>query len=287
MVGAGLCTDEQYEAGKAELLRRITRAYDRIDGSEDAVHVTTTAEAKNEWSSSEDEEGDTIAVVTQSSKKAEAELELYLSYMKSCYQPQMEATKTLGAYDDDGNLREAPIYAIGKVTKRGLDLPSRFNLADYVNRKGHFDLVNYVMDHSIATSIKKKPPFVGTGNVIIGQLAPHIDTEVDCESLFSQAGHLSQPNRSRTTAETFERMVMAKHRLARIYCCPKMVKKEFHERHKRKSWSNEEDRDDLAFWEGLKREYLQDNPTHRAFVDELEEAAKVAEYNEDGVAETI
>ncbi|KAL7531131.1 hypothetical protein ACHAXR_003875, partial [Thalassiosira sp. AJA248-18] len=214
MVAAGLCTDEQYEAGKAELLRRITRAYDRIDGSEDAVHVATTAEARNEWSSSEDEEGDVVAVVTQSSKKAETELDLYLSYMKSMYQPQMEATKALGAYDDDGNPRDPPIYAIEKVTKKGLDLPSRFNLADYVDRKGHFDLVSYVMDHSIPTSIKKKPPFVGIGNVIIGQLAPHITTEVDCESLFSQAGHLSQPNRNRTTAETFERMVMAKHRLA-------------------------------------------------------------------------
>ena len=66
-----------------------------------------------------------------------------------------------------------------------------------------------------------------------------------------------------------------------------MVKKEFLERHNRKSWSKEEDRDDLAFWEGVKREYLQDNPTHRSFVDELEEAAKVEEYNEDGMSETV
>ncbi|KAL7537974.1 hypothetical protein ACHAXR_008292 [Thalassiosira sp. AJA248-18] len=171
--------------------------------------------------------------------------------------------------------------------ERFLILPRENSFTIFVDRKGHFDLVSYVMDHSTTSSIEKKPHFVGIGNVIIGQLSPHITTEVDCESLFSQAGHLSQPNRSRTTAETFERMVMAKHRLARIYCCPKMVKTEFLERHNRKSWSDEEDRENLAFWEGVKWDYLKDNPTHRAFVDELEEAAKVAECNEDGVAEMV
>ena len=42
-------------------------------------------------------------------------------------------------------------------------------------------------------------------------MAPHITTEVDCESLFSQTGHLSHPNRARTIAETFERLSMSKH----------------------------------------------------------------------------
>ncbi|KAL7528236.1 hypothetical protein ACHAXR_002343 [Thalassiosira sp. AJA248-18] len=159
---------------------------------------------------------------------------------------------------------------------------------DYVNRKGHFDLVSNVVDHSTKSSAKKKSPFVGIGNVIIGPLVLHITKEVDCEFLFSQeAGHESQPNRNQTTVETFKRQVMAKHHLARIYCCPKMVKTEFLERHNMKAWSDKEDRDDLAFREGMKREYLQENPTHRAFVDELEEAAKAAECDEDGVVEEI
>ncbi|KAL7523197.1 hypothetical protein ACHAXR_000064, partial [Thalassiosira sp. AJA248-18] len=174
-------TDEQYEAGKAELLRRITRAYDRIDGSEDVIHTTASASAtaRNEWSSSEDEDEAPIAVVTKSSQKAEKELDLYLSYMKSVYQPQMEATKTLGTYDDDRQPRATPIYAIGKVTKKGENLPSRFNLADYVDGKGRFNIVGYIMDHSTKTNARKNPPFIGIGNVIIGQLAPHITTEVD------------------------------------------------------------------------------------------------------------
>ncbi|KAL7529589.1 hypothetical protein ACHAXR_005811, partial [Thalassiosira sp. AJA248-18] len=176
-----------------------------------------------------------------------------------------EAKKTLGAYDDDGNLRDTPCCAIGKVTQRGMNLPSKFNLADYVNEKGHFDLITYVHDHSTISALVAKPPFVAVGNVIIGQLAPHSTTEVDCESLFSQAGHASQPNRNRTTAETFERQVMAKHRLSRIYCSPKLVKKEFMDRHNKKQWSEKEDRDDLACWDQQKKEYLKENPNHQAF----------------------
>ena len=49
-------------------------------------------------------------------------------------------------------------------------------------------------------------------------------------------------------AETFERLVIAKHRLSRIYCCPEKVKFEFLDRWKRKAWSDKEDRDDIAFF---------------------------------------
>ena len=129
---------------------------------------------------------------------------------------------------------------------------------------------------------------MGTANVILGQLSPHITTEVDCESLFSQAGHAAQPNRNKTTAETFERQVIAKHRLARIYCDPVAVKKEFMERHKKGKWNANEDWDDLAFWESQKKEYLQQNPNHRGMFEELETEANAAEVEEDdGAVELI
>ena len=83
--------------------------------------------------------------------------------------------------------------------------------------------------------------------VFIGTLAPHITTEVDCESFFN--------------AEMFERLVMGKHWISRIYCCPVKVLNEFMERWKNKSWRAEEDRDDVKFWEKQKEEFLQDNPT--------------------------
>mmetsp|Transcript_32462 Transcript_32462/g.58682 ORF Transcript_32462/g.58682 Transcript_32462/m.58682 type:complete len:296 (+) Transcript_32462:133-1020(+) len=281
------CTDGQYERGKTDLIRRIARAYDRSDGITEMVHNDTNAE-KSQWSSSDDSDDD-VAVVLPSLCKATDELTLYLSFMKSKYQPTMKPIKALGAYDDEGHLRKDPILCIGPVLERGKDLPSGKNLADYIDKKGYFNLVKYAQDHSQkAKKGSAAPPFVGTANVILGQLSPHITTEVDCESLFSQAGHAAQPNRNRTTAETFERQVMAKHRLARIYCDPVAVKKEFMERHKKGKWNAKEDRDDLAFWESQKREYLQQNPNHRGMFEELETSADAAEVEEDnGAVELI
>ena len=74
-------------------------------------------------------------------------------------------------------------------------------------------------------------------------------------------------------AETFERLVIVKHRLSRIYCCPEKVKFEFLDRWKRKAWSDKEDRDDIAFWEQQKKEYLQLNPTHHQMIAEMEAGA--------------
>ena len=44
---------------------------------------------------------------------------------------------------------------------------------------------------------KKTTIFKGLSKVFIGTLAPHITTEVDCESLFSQAKHAAHPSRNR------------------------------------------------------------------------------------------
>ena len=42
------------------------------------------------------------------------------------------------------------------------------------------------------------------------------------------------------------------------------------ERWKNKSWSEEEDRDDIEFWEQQKKEYLEQNPTHILSIGEME-----------------
>ena len=74
------------------------------------VHNDTNAE-KSQWSSSDDSDDD-VAVVSPSLRKATHELTLYLSFMKSKYQPTMKSTKALGAYDDEGHLRKDPILCI-------------------------------------------------------------------------------------------------------------------------------------------------------------------------------
>ena len=176
---------------------------------------------------------------------AEEELAKYESYNKSRFQPQLKPTKTLGSFHEDGNPRDLPILAIGEVIKKGDNLPSGKNHANYIDKKGTYDIVGYMEHH--------KSMFRGLANVFVGQLAPHITTEVNCESLFIQAVHAAQPNHNRTVAETFEWLVMSKHCMARIYCFPEKVKRGFMRRKKDKDWNKNEDRDDIMFWDQQKR----------------------------------
>jgi len=78
------------------------------------------------------------------------------------------------------------------VISKGENLLSGKNYADYIDKKGNYNIVKYFQDHNRT--------FPGLSKVFIGTLAPHITTEVDCESLFSQAGHAAHPNHNRTVA---------------------------------------------------------------------------------------
>ena len=251
MVACDLCTRKQYSAGEAELLKRMIQM---IDFSKPGTNNYATSKSKggNEWDDSDDDETDIYA--SKASGTARDELQAFLNWKKGDYLPVMSNKKSLGAWETNGVPRNSPILSLGKVQERGNNLPSGQNHADYIDDNGNYDIVSFFIDH--------KTTFPFLSKVIIGQLAPHITTEVDCESLFSQAGHLSHPNRNRTVAKTFERLVTAKHRLSRIYCDKEKVKQEFIDRWKKKKFSPKEDRDDLEFWEQQKEEYLQENPNH-------------------------
>ena len=122
----------------------------------------------------------------------------------------MEPTKSLRAFDSDGNLRDEPVCSMGRVLESGEDLPSGFNHGGCVDSSGTCDLVPCSEDHKLA--------FPSIHCVGLGQIAPHASTEADCESLFIQSGFLADTRRSRADTRLCERLVMLKHRLARVHC---------------------------------------------------------------------
>ncbi len=101
---------------------------------------------------------------------------------------------------------------------RGENLPTGNNHADYIDKNGSYNIVKFLKDHvSIFPTINK---------VATGQLCPHITAEVDCESLFSQSGYVSNPRRANTNIRYYEILVELKYRLGRIHChIPTVVKK--------------------------------------------------------------
>ena len=256
MIAAGLCTESQYNAGLVELIDRMTEYHSLKDGNDSLPGVPNRG---NQW---DDNFDDDIGIVTPARKKAEEEWKKFcLNYKHSTKLPEMEPREVLGRIDKDGQPKE-PIFAFGPVKCRGEDLPSGKNHADYVDSKGNYDIVGFFKDHT-----KQLPSLE---NTFTGKLASHSTSEADCESLFSESGHLAKPHMNRTSIETFERLVIAKHCMARVYCCKHKVLLEFLRRWKSKKFGEKEDRDDLEFWEQEKNIFLEEFPQHDGIFDGLE-----------------
>ena len=98
------------------------------------------------------------------------------------------------------------------------------NHAEYIDGAGKYNIAKYLQDHKVQ--------FPAIYNVGIGQLCPHVSTEVDCESLFSQAGFLADQRRASTNFRFYEWLVMTKHRLQRVHCPRQLVKDLFIKRFK-------------------------------------------------------
>jgi hypothetical protein len=116
--------------------------------------------------------------------KAENKYKEYFAFIKCKYLPEMKPLWNLLWYENGGKPRE-PVYSSGPVVSRGENLPTEQNHADYIDKNGSYVTVKFLKDHvSMFPTINK---------VATGQLCPHIMAEVDCESLFSQSGYISNP----------------------------------------------------------------------------------------------
>jgi hypothetical protein len=260
MIDAGLCTEDQYRYGIEELMDRLSQHYARQTSAEAA----NTIEPTHKY--------DKVRLDGRSTplKQAQEEYDLYTDYMVHAYLPVMKPSLVLGAYTEDGDLRDVPLYQIGAVVKRGKNLPSKFNHANYVDDKGHYNLVQYLEDH--------RAIFPGIYEVGIGQLCPHITTEVDCESLFSEAGFVAEPRRASTNNRLYERLVITKHRLGRIYCDIELVKELYMKRWRNNDWDEKEERDAAEFLEIEKEIHLKLFPNSTSLFDGEDEEGEADVY---------
>jgi hypothetical protein len=143
----------------------------------------------------------------------------------------------LGFNDNDRNPQD-PIYAIGEVITPGIK-PTKMNHAQYIDKSGHYDILSYLFDH--------KKIFPGIFHVGVGQISPHFITEVDCESLFSQAGFIADAQGANMLVCFYERLVITKHRLHCIYCHLPHVKELYIKRFKSNDWDEGTERDAKDF----------------------------------------
>ena len=272
MVAAGLCTQAQYDDGKVELLDRCSRHHERNNPAPQVIDDSLT----NEWSKNDFLDGKSTPL-----KKAEDEYKLYVQFMSPSYLPkEMKPFLILGSVDAEGQPRDRAVYSIGPVVKEGVNLPSGHNHAEYIDKSGHYNLVKYLEDH--------KTEFPAIHEIGIGQICPHISTEVDCESLFSQAGFVADPRRSKMKVRLYERLVSTKHRLGRIYCHVPDVKELYMKRWKDNDWDESEERDADEFLDLEKKIYLKAFPYNKAMFededDDMDEVEIVEGMNKSSAA---
>ena len=256
------------------LLERMTRYYERKTSHVEILDNESSPMKTNKYSKLQAGPVDTSSSPQQQAKD---EFALYQRYNDVAYLPEMKALKVLGSIDDVGDPKE-PVYEIGPVKSRGKNLDKRQkNHADYMDEKGGYDIVSYLNDFS--------DRFPALSHVGIGQLCPHISTEVDCESLFSTAGFMSHPRRANTNIRTYERLVKGKHCLQRIYCHVPSVYRMYMKRHKEGDWDEKDNREDDRFLELEKEIWKEMYPHHSEQLDEEYESDEDGEESEDEVEE--
>ena len=236
---------------KEELLARMTSYYESNTPTADVAGPSDSPVRTNKYSMLQSVSVD----YTSPQQQAKSEFQEFQRYNDVAYLPLMKPLTILGWIDENGDPKE-PVYEIGPVVMKGKNLDHKGrNHADYVDKTGDYDIVRYLTDFA--------DRYPALNHVAIGQLCPHVTTEVDCESLFSQSGFLSHPRRTKTEIRTYERLVTGKHRLQRIYCHVPDVVRLYMERHSKNEWDEKDNRDDIAFLE-IEKEIWKEQFPHRA-----------------------
>ena len=128
---------------------------------------------------------------------------------------------------------------VGPVKEPGKDLPLApgKNLASYIDKEGHFDLLGFFSDH------RKKFPLLF---VLAQRHASIVSNEAGAKRVFLQANIVAQPTRANIGVKTYERLVKRKVN-NKILCIPvQNIRKEYIKRKKDGSWCMKRKADDMA-----------------------------------------
>ena len=89
--------------------------------------------------------------------------------------------------------------------------------------------------------------YPGLANAFLGKIAHHSCQEADCETLFSMSEYKSEARRLNALCDTYERLVIAGHRMHRFFIRDQIIIDAYLERVKTNDWDETDDRDDEEF----------------------------------------
>ena len=115
-------------------------------------------------------------------------------YKMQCFIPKVKHGRCLKNEDSKGRLIK---LGIGAVEKRGENLPSGNNIADYLDHKGRMNLLQFFKEHQSSF-----PNLF----IIVQREASRRVVEVGCKRFFGQSGYISNPRHTRFCVRNYERI---------------------------------------------------------------------------------
>ena len=198
IVHTGLMNQTQYDRARRKLLRKMQDILDRKDPP-----LQDTG-----YKSYDSEIGEISRCIKNTNhQKAEDELTLFEGFKRKKYRPEFDEKKckviSQEAEVEDPmtgkTVTKTFQICYGPIKKRGKDLPSGKNLADYIDGLGRFSMLNFMYDHS---------KFIPT-LFIQGQCEESRRiVEVGCERFFNLSGYVSSPKRTSLGVRNYERLAM-------------------------------------------------------------------------------
>lgn len=256
IVGSGLMSSTQYTNARKSLLYMMQ---DYLDAKEQPCNGVNV----NDSDSEDSRDGTIPNTENLNFTKANTELIAFEKFKRVKYHPVFSCAGKIFAKvyaeheDEEGNPVKREIF-MGSKGKRGTDLPSKKNLADYIDSNGRCDVLSFFADH------KRQFP---TLFIIAQRMASRRVVEVGCERFFSLSGYVSAARRTRLGVRTYERLSMLTSNINSVYVDPEMAAKEYLRRCKSGLWKKEFAEDALKSW-NLERT-IEAELFHRPVPDEL------------------
>lgn len=239
MVASTLCTHAQLEDGMNHLHAYVKEYYEQLEDDTVPMVAVDRVGKTNKYDVPTNPDRtcrDSPAI------KATKEINQFFANNNFRFLPKMKGVRRLGVVDARGQPKE-PEYELGPVIERGDDFhvcgPNKLNHADFILPCGYFDICQFYE----ATRFL----YPGLANTFLGKLGHHSCQEADCETLFSMSGYKSEGRRLNSLCRTYERLVIASHRMHRFHIRDQVIIDAFMDRVRNKDWDDEENRDDEEF----------------------------------------
>lgn len=200
-------------------------------------HVVIDSSGSSGGSSDESSDEDEVLLFSANYQLAEKEMKAFEKCKRSKYRPTFHSSSSRalsGTYNDKFHM-----ISVGPVRRKGRDLPSGKNLADYIDPNGRMDCLQFAVDHA---------KIFATISIRIQCEESRKTAEVGCERFFNLSGYISAEKRTKLGVRTYERLAMLSAILPKIYIDRAWVAKEYLKRCKEGAWKKELDEEALKCW---------------------------------------